>query len=132
VGRGAGIRAGAVPGALAGGPAQRNTSAWTVDRSSEPPKDKSAVLPPIFTIFRRKSLIESSRADPMCPQPWVSPASVVSRTRAIAIFSRSCACAPGASGGLIVHSTPASPVAIARVLMALPPDRAICCFRHDT
>ena len=42
------------------------------------------MLPPIFTIFRRRSLTESSCTEPMRPQPWVSPASVVSRTRAIA------------------------------------------------
>lgn len=78
------------------------------------------MLPPIFTIFRRRSLIESSCTEPMRPQPWVSPGSVVSRTRAIAIFSRSCACAPGASGALHVNSTPANPIAIARVFMAIP------------
>ncbi len=82
-----------------------------------PPKVRYAVSPPIFTIFRRRSLMESSRAPPMRVQLFVRAASVVSRTRAIAIFSMSCAPARPASGALIVSSNPARHSA--RVFMAL-------------
>jgi hypothetical protein len=61
--------------------------------------------------------MESSRAAPMRVQLVVRAASVVSRTRAIAIFSTSCAPARPASGALIVSSIPARHNA--RVFMAL-------------
>jgi predicted AlkP superfamily pyrophosphatase or phosphodiesterase len=83
-----------------------------------PPKAMTAVLPPIFTILRRRSLTESSRTGPMREQPWVKPGSVVSRTRAIAIFSASWAPAGPASVAVIISSAPATYV-VARLFMAV-------------
>jgi hypothetical protein len=80
----------------------------------------SAVLPPIFTIFRRRSLTESSCAEPMRPQPRVRPGSVVRRTRAIAMRSMSCASARGAGGAPSAISTPASPIAVTRLVVVIP------------
>ena len=60
--------------------------------------------------------MESSRAVPMREQPWVRPGSVVSRTRAIAIFSASWAAA-GPASALSSSSIPAPHVA--RLVMAL-------------
>src|SRR5688500_14896979 len=85
-------------------------------RSSLPPKARTARLPPIFTILRRRSLIELSRVVPTRSQPWVRPGSVVSRTRAIAIFSASWAEA-GPACVAISSSMPTTPVA--RLVMVL-------------
>ena len=121
-----------MPGAAAGGSVQRKTSAKTLERSSVPPNVMSAALPPILTILRRRSLMESSRAAPMREQPWVSPGSVVSRTRAIAIFSASWAAAGSAHAAVVSSSAAATPVAclfmaVSRSLLypvvAMIPDR---------
>ena len=51
------------------------------------------MLPPALTIFRLRSLTESSLTEPMRVHPVTSEASVVRRTRVIAILSGSSALA---------------------------------------
>jgi hypothetical protein len=75
---------------VAGG--HRKTCASMVDRSSVL-NERRPISPPALTIFRLRSLTESSRTQPRRVQPVVRVASVVSRTRAIATFSASSALA---------------------------------------
>jgi hypothetical protein len=70
----------------------RKTSASIADRSSLL-NESTPVSPPALTILRRRSLRESSRTHPRRVHPAVRMLSVVSCTRAIAIFSASSALA---------------------------------------
>jgi hypothetical protein len=45
------------------------------------PNDTTAVFPPAATIFRRRSLAESSLTIPTCVHPAAMDASVLRRTR---------------------------------------------------
>src|SRR5437867_8848084 len=55
------------------------------------PNESTAAFPPAFTIFRRRSLRESSLTAPTRAHPEVRPGSVVRRTWAIKLRSGSCA-----------------------------------------
>ncbi|PYM93800.1 MAG: hypothetical protein DME04_09635 [Candidatus Rokuibacteriota bacterium] len=74
--------------------------------SSPTPNVISPVSPPDLTIFRRRSLAESSFTHPSFVHPLVATASVVSRTRLMARRSMSFAAASDADD---VSSTTAMP-----------------------
>src|SRR5262249_36116822 len=86
---------------------------WIIDRSSAV-NESSAALPPDLTIFRLRSLTESSLTAPTRVQPASTPASVVRRTRAIAARSSSCA----------THGAPTSAPPIPRQVAACLTARA--------
>lgn len=65
----------------------------------------SAVSPPALTIFRRRSLTESSLTAPIRVQCWVAAGSVVSRTRRMASRSASSAAADAADSSSAIATT---------------------------